>query len=173
MKELKGVANFVGAFTALILGWLILRDRPFDARWLWGAFSYGYLADTGYSWLMRIVLYLMAAGISLFLLALVPRKQTFFSYIGQRTMPIFVLHGFVILLLKHHHVVSHIPPGFATAAFLVAHSLAIVWVFSTRWFTAEPYLRIRKAGDRKHAASGSADTYPASESAEASSSSSG
>jgi len=123
-----------GLLTALILLWLFFYNYTVDIRWFWGAFSYERIAYFGYSHTVRILIYLAGAVISLFLLSVLPRRRMFFSYIGTRTMSIFLLHGFVIRLLGHHSVLSFIPDGFVTNLFLVAISIVMVGVFSSPLF---------------------------------------
>ncbi|MCL2843797.1 MAG: acyltransferase family protein [Oscillospiraceae bacterium] len=119
-----------GALTASILVWVYMRHEAVDFRWFLGWFSYERIAYSGYTPLMRFGLYGAAVVMSLFVMSLTPRRKMFFSYIGQRTLPIFLLHGFVILLLRQYHVLSHIPDGVATAGFLVGISALMVAVFS-------------------------------------------
>ena len=116
------VVCITGVLSALIFAFLFFRRQVIDVRWLWGAFSYEGLGYTGYSALVRIALYLAAFVISLFVLSIVPRRKMFFSYIGQRTLPIFVFHGFVILLLRRYEVVHAIPAGIVTTFFFIAIS---------------------------------------------------
>jgi len=123
-----------GLFTAFVLAWLIFNNEAVHTPWLWRAVSYERLEDSGYSYLIRIMLYLSAFVISLFVLAIMPRRKTFFSYIGQRTMPVFLFHGFVILLLRQHEVTRLFPEGILVDLFLVGISIAMTLLFSSRLF---------------------------------------
>lgn len=124
------VRAVTGALTGFIFVWVYLRHEGVDFRWFLGRFSYEQIAYSGYTPLMRLGLYGAAIVVSLFLISITPRRKMFFSYIGQRTLPIFLLHGFVILLLRKYSVFSHIPDGLATTGFLVGVSALIVAVFS-------------------------------------------
>ena len=119
-----------GALSIGILVWLFFYNQTVDVRWLWGAFSYERIGYSGYTFVTRILLYLVALVTSLFLLSIMPRKKLFFSYIGRQTLPIFLLHGFVIRLLFHFNVPRHIPDGFGMTLFALAVTAVTVAVFS-------------------------------------------
>jgi len=90
-----------GALTACIGLWLVFHYQSVNSLWFFGAFSYGL---AGYTLLVRLLCYLAALVISLFVLSVTPRKQLFFSYIGTRTLQVFLLHGFVMRLLIRYNV---------------------------------------------------------------------
>jgi len=132
------VAGASAALTILIVFCLYEYREIIDVRWFWGVVSYERLAHTGYTYITRILLYLSAIVVSLFLMAIVPRRKTSFSSIGQRTMPSFLLHGFVILLLRHYAVTHDYRLAGENIglsyAFLFVISLAMVLVFSALRF---------------------------------------
>ncbi len=54
-------------------------------------------------WFMpRIVFYITAAALCFFLLVWVPRKKTFFTKFGARTMAVYILHRFIYLLYRQY-----------------------------------------------------------------------
>ena len=72
--------------------WL-LGDR-LDARWMYHSFPY---FDLNYGPFIRLGLLALAAVLLPCLLALVPgRRMEVMTYLGQNTMPVFLLHGFVV-----------------------------------------------------------------------------
>jgi len=79
-----------------------------DNTWVFGAFSYQATAHTGYNVLWRMAIYAAAIIISVFGLSVCPRKQWFFTFIGGRTLMIFLLHGFIMQLMHHFEVIRYI-----------------------------------------------------------------
>ena len=90
-----------GILSALIFVWLFFNYDTLDVRWFYGALAYVRL---DYTYIVRILNYLAAFVISLFFLSIIPRRKMFFSYIGQRTMAVFLLHGIVMRLMVHYDV---------------------------------------------------------------------
>jgi len=110
------------------LVWLYFHHQIVDVLWFYGSFSYDALP--GYTYLIRILCYILAFVLSISLLAFTPRKKTFFSYIGQRTMPVFLLHGFLMRLLMKYNFYS-ILDGNRLFFASIAVSLLIVWILSS------------------------------------------
>ena len=118
------------------VAYLVLRYHSIiDVRWLWAAFSYESLAATGYSYVVRLAKYACAVIVSVFTLSMVPKNKWFFSYIGKNTLPVFLIHGFVIMLMRHIDIMYFIPGGFMTLGFVVAVSIVIVLVLSSGLFS--------------------------------------
>ena len=122
-----------GVLSALTLLCLYLHAFDLDVRWFFGSIGFTYTVES-YTIIVRLLVYLATFITSFFVLSIIPRKKLFFSYIGQRTMPVFLLHAFVVRLLWHYGVVYSIPGGIVMYAFLIAVSLAVVALFSSRLF---------------------------------------
>jgi len=123
-----------GVFSTGILVWLFFNNDRIDVRWLWAAFSYASLEHTGYNAGVRLALYLCAVVISLFCLSMIPRGKMFFSYIGTRTLTVFLMHGLVVRLMRAYNVFEHVPGGLFTALFALVVSVVMVLLFSVRGF---------------------------------------
>lgn len=77
---------------------LFLYAEPFiKATWLYGSYSY---AKGGYGIGCRLISYLVACQIGLFLFVWVPKTNTFFGILGANSMAIYLLHGSVISSMK-------------------------------------------------------------------------
>jgi fucose 4-O-acetylase-like acetyltransferase len=124
-----------GLITAVIALFVWNHNDMIDMRWLWGAFSYNTLADSGYSFLIRIAMYFFAIVISLFVLSLMPKGKLFVSFVGRRTLEVFLFHGFVLRLMKHTNVMYLIPGGFYMLGFVIMVSVCIVFAFASGVFT--------------------------------------
>ncbi len=82
-----------GGFALCAGGIWLLGDR-LDVRWMYHGFPY---PDLNYNPLIRLGLLALAAVLIACLLALVPnRRVEVVTYLGQNTMPVFLLHGFVV-----------------------------------------------------------------------------
>lgn len=123
---LKGAAILV---LGIILGafiWLIGQNvEDIKSAWFYGSVSY---EKGNYGWQFRILSIGAALlWLAFFLLCVPAGKIPFLSYIGANTMPVYLLHGFVIKLLSKGKFFSYIEKEEA-AAFLL--SILLVAVFS-------------------------------------------
>lgn len=119
----KGTAVFV---LLLLLAGItaLLADNVEEIRtaWFYGSLSY----ERGdYTWRFRI--FGMGAAfvwLAFFLLTMPARRLPFLSYIGASTMPVYLLHGFVIKWLSKIHlfryIENHIPAALFLSLLLVA-----------------------------------------------------
>ena len=75
--------------------------RKIDVRLLWGSCSYALCRET---WVDRLLLLAVSAGWILFFLTLLPRRRLpVLTALGRGTLPVYLLHGFVIRLAKQQH----------------------------------------------------------------------
>ncbi len=74
------------------------REGAWHNSWFYGSISYG---TQGYTWEFRLLTQAAACiWIAFLLLALPNRNIPVISYIGAHTIPVYLLHGFVIKLLS-------------------------------------------------------------------------
>lgn len=95
----KGAAILI---LGIILGafvWLIGQHvEDIKSAWFYGSVSY---EKGNYGWQFRLLSIAAALlWLAFFLLCMPVRKIPFLSYIGANTMPVYLLHGFVIKLLS-------------------------------------------------------------------------
>lgn len=92
-----------------------------DPRWLYGSYAYT-LLDTGMlqGMVLRLLLLATAAVGTLAVLALTPRRHTWYSGFGERSLGAYVLQGFVIKLATGAGVFAVLAawPGIALAPVL-------------------------------------------------------
>ena len=135
----KWYVRIIFGTLAAFVAFLVYRYfSMIDVRWLWAAFSYESLA--GYSYIVRLAKYACAIVVSVFMLSMVPKGKWFFSYIGKNTLPVFLIHGFVVMLMREARVFHFIPGGFMTLGFALAVSLVIVLVLSSGLFSPNLWL---------------------------------
>ena len=120
------IRYIVGILTAVIILWLCFYYKNMDVRWLYGSYAY----NGGYSYMTRILFYFSAFVISLFLISVIPKNKTFFSYIGQRSMQIYLLHGFVIYI--NENICRHIQNNYVKLLISCVLSILVVFILSCR-----------------------------------------
>ena len=92
-------AKILGLFLAVAaVVYYVLRRGSFNCLWLMNVYPYESL---GYNWQVRWIILALAVWIILFLMAWLPGKKIpLLTWIGQNTMPVFVLHGFAVKYLQ-------------------------------------------------------------------------
>lgn len=94
------------AVIAITLILLELRET-INPKWLYDSYSYDQL---DYNVPTRAFFMLSALIITAFLLVVVPNIHIpYFTAIGSHTLPVFLVHGFLIKLLDHFAVFDHVP----------------------------------------------------------------
>lgn len=99
----------VKVFALTIVAWFfltyflyLLKLDNFNTAWLYQYVSY---ANGGGTWGCRIITMLAAACMCFFLLVWVPDVRIpFVTALGMHTMPIYLLHTFVIRIMGKHHL---------------------------------------------------------------------
>ena len=93
----------------------------------------GHLAySPRYTFLHRVLFYLLGIIVCLFLIAATPRKKTFYSYIGQRTIQVFLPHAFVVRLLSKSGVFAAPMNEYVRLLAFAGVSVVVVCVFSSK-----------------------------------------
>ncbi|MCA6608876.1 acyltransferase family protein [Bacillus safensis] len=91
----------LAALVVLMAVSLFCYFYEFDYSFLFGSKSYASLGDEGMIAAMkRMAWYLLAFGATFSFFALVPTRRFFFTKWGTRTLYVYLLHGFVIKLLR-------------------------------------------------------------------------
>ena len=96
---------------ALLLAWRgEARESPLRHRWLYASYSYASLGHPEpWAAAYRAGQMLAAMLLSGAFLALVPRRTTFFTAVGARTLGVFLIHGFLIRALEKFGVFTAAP----------------------------------------------------------------
>lgn len=136
------------------LGMLAWR-RDFSTIYFYEAASY---AQTGSSLLVRLFHYVLAAALSVLVMALIPRKPTPLSHLGERSMQIFLLHGLLVSWLSQFWLsrLSGLPSPYVILACALAGALAACFLLGSRpvgWLL-RPLLRLPMPSPLSSAGSG-------------------
>lgn len=99
-RNVRGAALGLAALCCTALEWLMLRQGV-TAKMMLGAYGYG---DLGYNWQMRgLIMCCAASAIFLLFVGLGPhlkRRIPVVTMVGQNTLSVYLLHGFLIQLLR-------------------------------------------------------------------------
>jgi fucose 4-O-acetylase-like acetyltransferase len=119
-------------FVALVAGVVVWSLHGLDKAVFYGSESY----DQAAVWsaqpaLGRLAMLLMSALALLGFMAIAPRKSRWLARIGRRTLTIFVLHGFPVLVCyKVFNMVGWSTPSPALTPVFVVLAVGIAWVLS-------------------------------------------
>lgn len=110
---------------------IIWQQDNFRVSWLYGSRSY----EAGrYTALERIQFYLFAVMWISFLFGFLPDRKIRLSRIGQNSMYVYLLHGFLIKILEQEKAYRYVPKQWRIAAAFLA-SVILVTVLSGKWVT--------------------------------------
>ncbi|MCG7339349.1 acyltransferase family protein [Staphylococcus sp. ACRSN] len=124
------------ALLVLIGFFTIYYLHPINSDWLLGDSPYISLEGKQdlYSPIKRLLLYIVILVSMFSFLILVPKTKRFFTYIGKRTMYIYLLHGLVIGILRGYKIYPFKDDiSIYTYIYLILVTCIIVFVLSTRF----------------------------------------
>lgn len=107
----------------------IAKSKFITSNMLYGASSY---SKAEYNVYIKFMLMIIAAAGIICLLEFIPNlRLTVISECGKYTYPVFLLHGFIVKLLKYYGVFKYSLPVNLLMAFVVA--ICILMVFGNKW----------------------------------------
>ena len=121
----------------------LLASEHVSIHWLWGARSYSEIPLETPGVIYRAVAISTGILASVAFLAIVPSRSRSLAFLGQNTMPVYLLHGFPVILFWTFEVQLGIgfPFMLTTAVLTLVISFSIAWIFNLL-----PALRSRKQG---------------------------
>ncbi len=124
---LKGVVS-AGAAALMVM---VLSTDVISKKMLYGSYSY---EDAGYNiWIKLLILVFASVWTAVFMLMAPDKKIPMLSEIGKDTMPVFLLHGFIVKLIdKQCRAMGESLP----LAWAVVLSAAVVLVLGNRYVNA-------------------------------------
>lgn len=90
-------SEYMVLFMLAVSSIICFLSEEINPKWLYGSYTYDELR---YNFLYRIFFYICGIVFCVSFLKLFPKRKTIFSYIGQHTMQIFLLHSFIIEILR-------------------------------------------------------------------------
>lgn len=100
----------IGTFLITIISMFFIWFHTDDLNSIWFYHSFSYKAGE-YSIWIRMILIFLAVSWCTFLFAVIPNKNVpYITVIGQHTLPVFLLHGFVVKWLNHINLLRFAEP---------------------------------------------------------------
>lgn len=93
------------AFILLILIVVLNSIFNINVKWLYGSYSYAFL-NVGFiaGIIYRIYIYIASISIGLVFFNLVSRQNKIYSELGKRSLYVYLLHGFIIIIFREYLV---------------------------------------------------------------------
>lgn len=114
---------------ALLCSLYVVNNTDITKQVLYGSYSY---EKAGFNPLIKMFLLVCGFAWILFLLSAIPNKKIpFVSLLGQNTLSIFLLHGFLIKLAKKYEVFAFLEIQNLLLAIIL--SLVIICLFGNPW----------------------------------------
>ena len=138
VKELRSRATPLKISLAALVSGAITTGfavAGYSTRIYYGRYSYDYLGQTSAEGILTRALAYVAGGLMIyFFLVILPDRKLKISYIGQRTMPVYIFHALVWVTLGYgSSVLKHID-GVGPSALTLAACIFMVWLFSRKPF---------------------------------------
>ncbi|AKG03684.1 hypothetical protein AAV35_002030 [Salimicrobium jeotgali] len=132
-----------------VIGTLIVLFPEFSSDWLLGSKSYATLGSPESGGWVRLGVYVLAAAMTVSVLAWVPSRHFSFTKLGQRTLYVYLLHGFVIQFFRETEFFTYTHWLDVFGVFFV--SLGIVYLFSSTFMmkAASPLIEAKLPRRRK------------------------
>lgn len=124
-----------GALLCFAIVMLGFADE-YSIKIFYGRYNYDFLDQTILEGILcRVLCYVIGFALTLALLFLISEKQNFLSYIGTRTMAIYLFHGLVYNFLKDcTHLLDNVNT-IEESIFLIVNCIVISLLFSPQLFT--------------------------------------
>ena len=134
LRSKKWVPISILVFILYFVGYYL---HPINSDWLLGSTPYTSLeqnAEDVYSPLKRLLLYVVILVSMFAFLNLTSQKLRFYTYIGSRTMYVYLLHCLIIGIIRGFELYPFKSPiSVFTYLFLFITSGIIVYILSNRW----------------------------------------
>ncbi|HBI05370.1 MAG TPA: hypothetical protein DDY49_15250 [Paenibacillaceae bacterium] len=128
-------------FLSLMFMVLLFFDLEIIQKWLYGVDSYKELGSPEwYAGIYRMGIYGLTAILSISFLSLIPRRETWFSVLGTRTLYVYLLHVFVIKLISILHIYEYIVNSFEVTLLIVFSILVTILLSSKSVKNVTQYL---------------------------------
>lgn len=130
MQVKRKTIQLIAIWIIVVVAIAIHIAPDFNSGWLLASKSYDVLGATDYGGFARLLVYITSTLMTISVLALIPQKRYRFTYLGERTLYVYLLHGFFIQFFREHDWFS--VTGVLDVLALVIISAAIVYVLSSK-----------------------------------------
>ena len=104
------LVQLLGISTMIIIALAIYIAPDINSGWLFASKSYNDLGRPITGIFARSLIYLTSTLMTFSILSLIPKKEYAFTYIGQRTLYIYLIHGFIIQFLREMNLITLTAP---------------------------------------------------------------
>lgn len=125
-----------------ILGFVLFlifepAHKALSPKIFYGRYNYDYLGQSAAEGILsRMLCYLVGFFLTFAIALLISKKQTFYSYIGTRTMAVYLFHGLTYSLIKGTSGILGNVNTLAESVLLLLFCACLTFVFSMPQFTA-------------------------------------
>ncbi len=137
-------ACFMGA--AVILG----NDHVQEINVIVYGMNYSRMAPAFYQWgaVIRLGCYVGAAVMILGLMAVIPKKKMFWTFLGQRTLQIYIIHRLLRDMMEYGGFYETVTSRYrVNVALVVVLAGAVTFVLGNSWF-AQGFKQLQKVPDK-------------------------
>ena len=140
LNRLRCKACKVVAAIVLVAGMLYLCldqiHRSMPVQIFYGRYSYEVMGQSAFcGMLIRLLCYVISFVLTYAIIIWIPQKQTMLSYMGQRTMAIYIFHGLLYSAVHFKLSMLSAVDTNAEAALLITGCIALTFVLSAKPFT--------------------------------------
>ncbi|SFS65634.1 acyltransferase family protein [Marininema halotolerans] len=132
----KRVFSWIGLGLLFVMYWYLVFHTSIDLnfrKWLYFVYPYESLNHSEwYAGAIRLGFFGLTLLASIFVLAITPRRKTFFSELGSRSLYVYLLHGFFIKAYNG----AHLDDKFASPIYYIIVSIcaiALTFLLSSRF----------------------------------------
>lgn len=107
----KPIMRMMTFFIIVTMAVLIYKLPDFNSGWLLASKSYSHLGLPNAGVLARFLVYFTSSLMVMSFFSWVPSKKFSFTYIGERTLYIYLLHGFIIQYMRNAELLNLTHPS--------------------------------------------------------------
>lgn len=122
--------KFASLIVLFVVGVVIYFAPDLNSGWLLASKSYGDLGMPAFGGLARLLVYATSALMAMSIFAWIPQKNSRLTHLGARTLYVYLLHGFIIQLLREMDILQ--VTGFIGVIGIAIFSAVIVLLLSTK-----------------------------------------
>lgn len=132
-------ASIIMMITAAII---IYHSPGIDTDWLLASKSYSTLGMETFGSITRLTVYITSILMAMSILSWVPKKRYSFTTLGERTMYVYLLHGFFVQFFRQYDLL-HID-HFIDFLGIIFISAGIVFLLSSKWVISlfQPFIEL-------------------------------
>lgn len=146
MKHIDWLKNKyvkISAIVILIVVAMIIYMSPgINTDWLLASKSYSTLGMETFGSIARLTVYMTSILMAMSILSWIPKKRFTFTVLGERTMYVYLLHGFFVQYFREYELL-HID-HFVDFLGVVFLSAGIVFLLSSKWVISffQPFIEL-------------------------------